>query len=76
MHPLIGVLADIPTSELEKNIFYLTEKYFTASNPQLKQQIILVADDYREELYKRRQAELENSLKAKNKELDKIIHIS
>lgn len=76
MHPLIGVLSDIPTNELEKKIFYLTEKYFATTNPQLKQQIVAVADDYREELYKRRQAELENSLKAKNKELDKIINIS
>lgn len=76
MHPLVTDFSHMRDSELEEKIGILTNRYFQANNPDLKQQIVMVLDSYKEELSKRRRAALERMMSNRDKSLDKLIKVN
>lgn len=76
MHPLLDDLSHLTDAELETKVNDLTKKYFMASNPQVKTQIVIFLDTVNEELSKRRRAEWEKTMALRNKDLDKLININ
>jgi hypothetical protein len=75
MHPLISHLEDLKDSEIDSKINDLTKKYFQSMNPQLRQQVAMALDSYKEEQAKRRQAEWQKMVDNRDKNLDKLINI-
>jgi hypothetical protein len=73
-HPLtkVGTLKD---NELEDKIIDLSSRYWKTTNPEVQQQIMLILDDYRQELSTRR---AKQQIKEQNGEndLDNLINIS
>lgn len=75
MHPLVGDLSRFNTSEIEHKIADLNKKYVMCQNSALQQQISLLLTSYNEEIYRRRQEELERVMSSKNIEFNNIINI-
>ena len=76
MHPLIQDLDLMKENELENKINDLTHKYFQTSNPELKQQIIMLLDDYKLALQKKRDVAYHEMMETRNKDLDKLINVN
>ena len=76
MHPLTGSFENLKDSELEEKIGDLTRKYFMVPNPEVKQQISALLEDYRLEWSNRRQAALEKMMNNRDKGLDKLIKVN
>jgi len=76
MHPLLGNLESLKDNELEQKIFDLSKKYFMTSNPEVKSQMVMVLDGLKEEMSKRRQAQLAALMANRDKTLDKLIKVS
>jgi len=79
MHPGVGDLTHLTENELEEKILQLNRYYFTASNDQVRQQIILLLDDYKLEMENRRiEAKKRQQENSENGEsgLDGLINIS
>lgn len=76
MHPLVHDLDKLKDSEVESRIFDLTKRYFSTINPDLRQQISLLLDTYKEELKMRRQREYQKMVETRNKDLDKLINVN
>ena len=75
MHPLIGDLASLKDAEIETKINDLSKKYFATYNVDVRQQIVMVLETYKEELNNRRQREYEKMMQSRNKDLDKLINV-
>jgi HEPN domain-containing protein len=75
MHPLISDLTDLKTPELENKISDLTRKYFASQNPDVRQQVVMILETYKEELAKRQLAEYNKMMNSRNKDLDKLINV-
>ena len=75
MHPLVQDLDSLKDAELENRIHSLTKKYFAANNPGLKQQIVMVLEDYKNELAIRRSKQLQAEYQKRDKDLDNLIKI-
>jgi hypothetical protein len=75
MHPLISDLSGLKTPELESKISDLTRKYFTSQNPDVRQQVVMILETYKEELAKRQLAEYNKMMNSRNKDLDKLINV-
>jgi len=76
MHPFINDLDHLKDSEVEAKINDLSKKYWMTYNTEVRQQIVMVLDTYREELAKRRKVEYEKMMQSQGKGLDKLINIS
>lgn len=76
MHPLIQNLSSLKDSEIEFKVNDLTKKYFMTSNYEIRSQISVILETYKEELSVRRQRELERMANERNKDLDKLININ
>ena len=76
MHPLLDNLSDLKDAELEQKIFDLSKKYFMTQNPEIKSQMIMILDGLKEEMGKRRQAQLEKLMSTRDKSLDKLIKVN
>jgi hypothetical protein len=76
MHPLAGTLDSLKDSELETKIGDLTNKYFMTYNTDIKSQISMLLDTYKEELSRRRQNALKQMMNSRDKSLDKLIKVS
>jgi len=76
MHPLSGTLDHLKDNELESKIGDLTKKYFMTYNTEIKSQISMLLETYKEELSKRRQAALKQMMDSRDKNLDKLIRVS
>ena len=76
MHPLVGNLSDLKTSEIENKINELSKKYFMVHNYEIQRQITLVLNAYKSELEIRRQQEWEKMMENRNKDLDKLINVN
>jgi hypothetical protein len=76
MHPLVNNLENLKESELESKLNDLTRKYFSTNNQDVRYQISMVLDSYKEELGKRRQDAYEKMMNSRNKDLDKLINVS
>ncbi len=76
MHPLIGELSGLKDSEVEAKLSELTRKYFATQNFELRNQIAMVMDTYREEMAKRQRIAYEKMMSNRNKDLDKLIKVN
>lgn len=76
MHPLLGNLTSLKDNELEQKIFDLNKKYFMTHNPEVQSQMVMVLDGLKEEMSKRRQAQLAALMANRDKTLDKLIKVS
>ena len=75
MHPLIHDLDTLKDNELENRIQSLTRKYFASQNPQVRNQIVMILDDYKNELAVRRSRQLQSEYQKRDKDLDNLIKI-
>lgn len=75
MHPFITNLASLKDNEIESKIYELSSKYFMTSNQDVKNQIVMILDSYKEELQARRLRDWEKTSAIKEKGLDKLINI-
>lgn len=75
MHPLVGDLSNLKDSELESKINELSKKYFSTYNVDVREQMVMLLDTYKEELSNRRRAEYEKMMKSRDKDLDKLINV-
>ena len=76
MHPLLADLSTLKDSELETKIQELTKKYFMTYNNDLRMQISVVLDDYKEELSRRRAKVWQDQYENRDKGLDKLINVN
>lgn len=78
MHPLIGNLSDLSDNEVEEKIFLLQRRYFQTHNPDVKSQIQLVLDTYKDEMQSRRAIAAQRQKDQQDGEngLDSLINIS
>jgi hypothetical protein len=76
MHPLVASLSNIKDSELETKISDLTRKYFSTNNPDVRHQITMVLDSYKDELSRRQQEAYKKMVESRNKDLDKLIKVN
>jgi formate dehydrogenase maturation protein FdhE len=76
MHPLSGNFSELKDSEIEDKVADLTKKYFMTSNTDIKTQITMLLESYKEELSNRRRASLEKLMKSSEKNLDKLIKVN
>jgi hypothetical protein len=76
MHPLAGDFVNLKDSEIESKINDLTKKYFMTPNPGVQQQISNLLNDYKNELYKRQQEQLQKMMQRHSKDIDKLVNVS
>jgi 3-methyladenine DNA glycosylase AlkC len=76
MHPLIDDFQDLTDVELNEKIADLSQKYWKTPNPDVKNQMIMILDQLKEEQRIRMQKNVQNSLDQDNKDLDNLINIS
>jgi hypothetical protein len=75
MHPLISNLENLKDSEIDSKINDLTKKYFQSVNPDLRHQVSLALDTYKNEQSRRQRAEWQKMVDNRDKNLDKLINI-
>jgi hypothetical protein len=75
MHPLINDLSHLKEGELESKINELSKKYFSTASFELREQICMVLDSYKEELAKRQKDAYDKMMQTRNKDLDKLINV-
>lgn len=76
MHPLLSDLSNLKDNDLESKIQELTKKYFMTNNVDLRMQVSIVLDDYKEELAKRRAKVWQDQFNNRDKGLDKLINVN
>ena len=75
MHPLVQSLEDIKDSELDKKIQELTNKYWMARSPDIREQIAMVLEAYNSELSDRRLRSWQKQQEKMDADLGKLIKI-
>ncbi len=75
MHPLIDDLSNLKDGELEAKISELSKKYFSTHSFELRTQICMILDTYKEELAKRQKDAFDKMMQTRNKDLDKLIKV-
>lgn len=76
MHPLAGSFENLKDSEIEEKITDLTKKYFMTSNIEVQMQISSLLENYKEEIGKRRQLQLQRLMQKSEKSLDNLVKIN
>lgn len=76
MHPLVENLAGLKDNEIESKIQELSRRYFQASNPTIRNQIVLLLDSYKEELSSRRAKNWQEQYQKRDTDLDSLINVS
>jgi len=78
MHPFINNLSELSDNEVEEKIFLLQRRFFQTSNPDLKSQIQLALDTYKDEIQSRRAIAAQRQKEQQSGEngLDSLINIS
>jgi len=74
MHPLTGSLKNLTDSQIEEKLNHLTRTYWMASNPEVRNQIIMLMDSYRDELTERKIEARKNSPNG-NDQFDNLIKV-
>lgn len=75
MHPLLNDMSTLKDSEIETKIYELTKKYFMTTNLEVKTQISMLLESYKEEFSNRQKEAWKNMTEKRNKGLDKLINI-
>lgn len=79
MHPLFENTQSLSDTELEEKVMQLNRRYFQTQNPQLRNQITSLLDDYKLEIESRRHKQkLQAQQQQENGEqgLDNLIKVS
>lgn len=76
MHPLAGTFENLKDSEIEEKITDLTKKYFMTSNPEVQMQISSLLENYKEEIGKRRQLQLQRLMQKSEKSIDNLVKVN
>jgi len=76
MHPLVNDFSHLKDSEIENKIGELTRKYFMTHNVEIRSQIVMLLESYKEEAGNRRRVALEKMMENRDKSLDKLINVS
>jgi hypothetical protein len=76
MHPLSPDLSVLKETELENKLQELSRRYFQTSNPGLQQQLVLLIEDYKSELGKRRAKQWQDQYQNRSTDLDSLIKVS
>jgi uncharacterized protein YbaP (TraB family) len=76
MHPLIPNLSTLKENEIENKLQELTKKYFQSSNPNVKHQITIIIEDYKQELAARRNKMWQEQYQKRDTDLDSLINVS
>lgn len=76
MHPLLGSLDKLSDNELEQKLTDVNKRYWQTSNPEVREQIIMVIESYKLELESRRIKQKIDSQQNGNSGLDNLINIS
>lgn len=76
MHPLLGSLDKLSDNELEQKLTEVNKRYWQTSNPQVREQVIMVIESYKMELESRRIKQKIESQQNGNSGLDNLINIS
>jgi uncharacterized protein YpbB len=76
MHPLLGSLSKLSDNELEQKLSDVNKRYWLTSNPEVREQIIMVIESYKLELESRRIKQRIDSQQNGNPGLDNLINIS
>lgn len=79
MHPLLENTQSLSDNDIEEKVMQLNRKYFQTQNPQVRNQISILLDDYKLELESRRaKQKLEAQQNQENGEegLDNLIKVS
>lgn len=73
---LVSNLSALSDAEIEEKILELSRKYFISKNPDLKLQISVVLDMFKEEARTRRAVQYQKTNGQDNSGLDNLINIS
>jgi flagellin-specific chaperone FliS len=76
MHPLVSNLSQLKETELENKLQELSKRYFQVSNPAVQHQIIMLMEDYKQELASRRQKMWQEQYQKRDTDLDSLINVS
>lgn len=76
MHPLVDNLSELKDSEVDSKVNELTRIYFATQNFDVRQQVSMLLDTYREEMARRQKAAYERMMSNRNKDLDKLIKVN
>lgn len=75
MHPLIASLENLKDSEIETAIQSLSQKYWMANSSEVRHQISMVLESYKNELSERRYKVWKKQHDEMNVDLEKLINI-
>lgn len=76
MHPHINDISGLTDNDLEQKILDLQQRYWLSQNEQLRNQIILLLDDYKHEIELRRARADQKSQDNDENGLDNLIKVS
>jgi flagellar basal body rod protein FlgG len=76
IHPLAEDLSGLKDVEIENKLQELSKKYFQTSNTDVKQQMSVFIEIYRNELQARRLKAIEQQYQKRDKDLDNLIKVS
>ena len=76
MHPLVDNLDSLKDKEIEDRIQSLSKKYFQTQNPDVRHQITVFLDIYKDEMSARRAKELQKQYQKRDIDLDGLIDVS
>lgn len=76
MHPLLGSLTKLSDNELEQKLSEVNKRYWQTSNPEVREQVIMVIESYKLELESRRLKQKIDAQQNGNSGLDNLINIS
>jgi hypothetical protein len=76
MHPLLESLSNLTDNELEQKITNANKMYWQTNNPDVRQQVTMVIESYKQELETRRINQRLKQQENGNSDLDNLINIS
>lgn len=76
MHPLLSSLSNLSDNELEQKLSEVNKRYWQTSNPEVREQVIMIIESYKLELDSRRIKQKIDSQQNGNSGLDNLINIS
>jgi hypothetical protein len=76
MHPLLGSLNTLSDNELEQKLSEVNKRYWQTSNPEVREQVIMIIESYKLELDSRRIKQKIDSQQNGNSGIDNLINIS
>jgi hypothetical protein len=76
MHPLCPDLSVLKDAELENKLQELSRRYFQTNNASVQHQIMVLIDQYKEEMRARQQRAWQQQYQKRDTDLDSLINVS